>query len=42
MKGENLNEAIYRVGYNCLAQFNRRYKRQFGLSPSSTLAATGA
>ncbi|MEZ4710254.1 MAG: AraC family transcriptional regulator [Caldilineaceae bacterium] len=37
-EGKNASEAGYLVGYNSPAQFSREYKRQFGVSPSATLA----
>ena len=37
-EGKNASEAGYLVGYNSPAQFSREYKRQFGYSPSATVA----
>ena len=37
-QGKNASEAGYLVGYNSPAQFSREYKRQFGYSPSATVA----
>ena len=37
-QGKNASEAGYLVGYNSPAQFSREYKRQFGYSPSATMA----
>jgi AraC-like DNA-binding protein len=38
-EGKHAGEAGYLVGYNSPAQFSREYKRRFGYSPSTTLAA---
>ena len=32
-EGENANTAAYRVGYESPSQFNREYKRLFGITP---------
>ncbi len=39
-EGKRVNEASYLVGYNNQAQFSREYKRQFGFTPSATVAQT--